>query len=124
MVSIYDDDLDNAEEYLKQLQEVNKDKSNKKIDLWTRVANALILKSQKNEQDIERAFSLLKQIAEEEIINIDIYGDVLLNLCDILLNQLRKKGQEKYFRTPLKTLLSTPLSTPLWSRCWHSIWAA
>ncbi len=95
-VSIYDNDLDNAQQYLKQLQEVNKETPNKKIELWTRVSEALFLKSQKNEQDVERAFNLLKQIAEEEIIIIGIYGDVLLNLCDILLDQLRKKSKEEY----------------------------
>lgn len=95
-VSIYDDDVDNAQKYLKQLQELNNETSNKKINLWARVAKALVLKKRKNEQDVELAFNLLKQIAEEEVINIEIYGDVLLNLCDILLDQLRKKGQEEY----------------------------
>ncbi|MHA1154876.1 MAG: tetratricopeptide repeat protein [Candidatus Heimdallarchaeota archaeon] len=95
-VSIYDDDLDNAKQYLKQLQEVNKDKSHKKIDWWTRTAEALVLKSQKNEQDIDQAFSLLKQIAEEEIIDIETYSSVLLNICDILLDQLRKENKEAF----------------------------
>jgi len=103
-VSIYDNDLENAQQYFKQLQEVNKDSPNVKIALWTRVAEALVLKSQENEQDIERAFNLLKQIAEEEIINIEIYGDVLLNLCDILLNQLRNKSQEEYLKEIRKYL--------------------
>ena len=103
-VSIYDNDLDNARQYLKQLQELNKDTSIPKIDLWARVAEALVLKSQENEQDIERALGLLKQIAEKEKINIEIYGDVLLNICDILLKQLQKTNQETYLKEIRKYL--------------------
>jgi len=103
-VSIYDNDLINTKLYLTQLQELNKDTSNTKIDLWTRVAEAFVLKSQENDQDIERALVLLKQIAEKEKINIEIYGDVLLNICDILLNQLQKTNQETYLKEIRKYL--------------------
>jgi len=103
-VSIYDNDIDNAQQYLMQLQKLNKDTSIKKIDLWARVAEALVLKSQENEKDVEHALNLLKQIADEEIIDIEIYGDVLLNLCDILLDQLRKKSQENYLKEIRKYL--------------------
>ncbi|MHA1556931.1 MAG: tetratricopeptide repeat protein [Candidatus Heimdallarchaeota archaeon] len=96
LVSLYDNDLDKAEEYLKQLQEATKDPSNKKRDRWTRVAKALVLKSRENEQDIEQAFKILKHVAEEDTIVIDIYGTILLNLCDILLDKCRKENNEEF----------------------------
>ncbi len=95
-VSIYDDDLENAQQYLVELKEINNETSNKRIDLWTRISEALVLKSQKNDHDVERAFTILKKIADEDKPKIDIYGEVLLNLCDILLDLLRKKNQEVY----------------------------
>ncbi len=103
-VSIFDNDLENAQQYLKQLQKLNKKKTNDNINLWSRVAEALVLKFKRNEQDLERALNILKQIAEEKIINIEIYGDVLLNLCDILLNQIRKNSNEESF-TEMKKYL-------------------
>ncbi|MHA1212593.1 MAG: tetratricopeptide repeat protein, partial [Candidatus Heimdallarchaeota archaeon] len=103
-VSICTNELENARQYLKQLQDVNEGSSNKKINIWTRISEALVLKSQNNDQDIERGFAILKQIAEEEIINIENYGDVFLNLCDILLKQLQTKDQEDYLKEIRKYL--------------------
>jgi tetratricopeptide (TPR) repeat protein len=78
-----------AEQYLQQLQQINAREENKVINQQYRAASALVLKTSPQARKRVKAEELLKQITEEEVVDHELTVLALLNLCDLLLGELR-----------------------------------
>ncbi|MHA1552535.1 MAG: hypothetical protein ACTSQC_11385, partial [Candidatus Heimdallarchaeaceae archaeon] len=97
LISCYLDlgDLEKAATYLKSLQEIDKELENKSLKITTKLSTAIVLKRNKNVQDRLKAKELLKYIINEKDIEYQIVETAILNLCDILLIELKKSEDYK-----------------------------
>jgi hypothetical protein len=92
------EDFKQAKDYLSDLQQINEQEENKKVDLFCRLAEALILKTSKRRKNLVKAEEILEKIveeAEEEIISHGLTGQALVNLSELLLEELRFTGEEE-----------------------------
>ena len=85
--------LDRAQRYLQRLQQLNEQVPDNKLisQLW-RVAEALVLKTSTRARHRVKAEELLEQVTEEEVVDHEVTVAALLNLCDLLLTELRVSG--------------------------------
>jgi len=81
--------IENAEIALARLFQLQTMISNKKIELRYRLANALILKQKGRARNLFQAQSLFTSITEEPLVEEEITQIALLNLCELLLVELR-----------------------------------
>ncbi|MFQ5976777.1 MAG: tetratricopeptide repeat protein [Candidatus Heimdallarchaeota archaeon] len=88
-VTIAMNSQEQAEQYLQQLQQISAQDENKVISQQYRAASALVLKTSPQARKRVRAEELLKQITEEEVVDHELTVLALLNLCDLLLGELR-----------------------------------
>ena len=96
-VAIDLEEIEQARDYLINLQQTNKQENNKRIDLQTRLAEALILKMGKRRKNLTKAEELLDGILEEsekELISHDMIVQALINLSELLLEELKSTGEE------------------------------
>jgi len=82
-------DLKEAQNYLQRLEQLNHQEDNNIIDLLYRSSKAEILKLAPRARNRVLAEDLFRQIVEEEFITFEIWVRALLNLCDLLLVELR-----------------------------------
>ena len=82
-------DLKEAQNYLQRFEQLKHKEDNNIIDLFYRSYKADILKSTPRARNRVLAEDIYKQIIEEEIINFEIWVWALINLCDLLLVELR-----------------------------------
>ena len=82
-------DFKEAKKYLQRLEQLNHQEDNKIINLFYRSYKADILMSTPRARNRVLAEDLFRQIVEEEIINFEIWVWALINLCDLLLVELR-----------------------------------
>ncbi len=94
-LSIDTNALDQAKEYIQRIQKINEKEDNIVLSQICRVAEALLLKTSKRITNIAKAQKLLQQVAEEKIIFFELTVDAVLNLCDLLLAELRTFGNEE-----------------------------
>ncbi|MFW9867653.1 MAG: tetratricopeptide repeat protein [Candidatus Thorarchaeota archaeon] len=85
-------DLEGAKEYIDQLEELKDNFKIKIIDIIYQVDKAILLKSNPRALYRGEAEVILKQIIEEDVGDYDIIIIALLNLCDLLLVELRSLG--------------------------------
>lgn len=85
------DAIENAEIALARIFQLHSAVPNKKIELRYRLANALILKQKGRARDLYRAQSLFNSIIEEQLVEEEITQIALMNLCELLLVELRLK---------------------------------
>jgi len=85
-------DLEEAKNYLDQLKQLNEKLSSKDINIIYRIDRAIFLKMSPRSLNRGKAEEILKEIANEEIINYDAHLIALLNLCDLLLSELSNTG--------------------------------
>ncbi|MHA2271221.1 MAG: tetratricopeptide repeat protein [Candidatus Hodarchaeales archaeon] len=79
----------NAQRCLKRLDEINEQEQNKRISQYSRVAEALVLKSSGRLRNRAKAEELFEQVVKEEIIHHELTVTALLNLCELELGELR-----------------------------------
>jgi tetratricopeptide (TPR) repeat protein len=91
IIQIYIDksDLEKAQNYLQRLEQLNHQEDNKLINLFYRCHKAIILKSIPRARNRVLAEDLFRQIVDEEIISFESWVHALINLCDLLLVELR-----------------------------------
>ena len=83
-------DIDNANKYLEELKQLNNQENNKWIDMAYLVSKAEILKQSPRLHDRTKAEKILKQVIKRELItNLDINIEAIVNLCELLLDELR-----------------------------------
>ncbi|MFQ5980037.1 MAG: tetratricopeptide repeat protein [Candidatus Heimdallarchaeota archaeon] len=82
-----------AQQYLERLQHINEQEDHKGLRQNTRVAHALVLKTSPRIRDKARAQELLQQLIEEEMVYFFNSQLAMLNLCELLLDELKAYGQ-------------------------------
>ncbi|MFX0067203.1 MAG: tetratricopeptide repeat protein, partial [Candidatus Hermodarchaeota archaeon] len=75
--------------YFQRLQQIKDQEDNRLINQRSQVAEALLLKSSTRSRDKIKATDLLEQIVEEKVVDHELTVIALLNLCDLLLKELR-----------------------------------
>ncbi|MFX0063268.1 MAG: tetratricopeptide repeat protein [Candidatus Hermodarchaeota archaeon] len=88
-VAIDGSSFEQAQNYLQRLKWIDNHEKNKIISQRYRVAQALMLKTSTRAPKRAKAEELLKQIIEEEVVDHEVTVEALLNLCDLLLVELR-----------------------------------
>lgn len=81
-----------ADSYLQQLQEIDQRGDNKIISQNYRLAKAMVLKTSSRVRDKAKAEALFEHIIEEEVVDHRLTVAAMLNLCDLLLEELRAFG--------------------------------
>jgi tetratricopeptide (TPR) repeat protein len=97
LISCYLDseDLEKATTYLQLLQEIDKELENKSLKITNKLSTALVLKRNDNVQDRLKAKELLKDIIDEKDVEYQTVETAILNLCDLLLFELKKSEDYK-----------------------------
>lgn len=112
------DALSMAQNYFETLKNINDHENNKVIDQRYRVADALILKKRSRARMRAKAEELLDQVAKEEIIDHEITIIAMLNLCDLLLGELRASNDSQVLKE-VQTIVSDLLEI---AKQQHSHW--
>ncbi len=94
-VAIDLNEIKQAEDYLSDLQLINEQKENKLVDLRSRLAEALILKTSKRRKNLVKAEEILEEIVEEEVTFHHLTIQALANLSELLLEELKATGEEE-----------------------------
>ena len=80
-------DLELAQQYFNRLKQLNEQEESKWINSTFRICNAVLLKTSKRAKNRVKAEEIFREIIEEEGVLSKI--DALLELCDLLLVELR-----------------------------------
>jgi tetratricopeptide (TPR) repeat protein len=91
------DQLDIADDALLELDELNKNVSNRVIDQRYRVAKAIRLKASGSARKKLRAQEILAEMVEEEIGAHQLTVTAMVHLCDLLMFELKMTGDEVLF---------------------------
>ena len=83
-----------AERYFNRLKEINGLDTDKVVFQMYRLAEAMILKTSNRMRDKVQAQELLREIIEEEIVDHSLTVLSLLNLCELLLEELKITGEK------------------------------
>lgn len=98
-------DIDKAREQLEELRKASANNpENKLINLIYRLANAIVLKTSERMIKKAQAQEILQNIVKEEIIKHDLTVEGMLNLCEILLTEIKNTASEEALKE-LKSLL-------------------
>lgn len=93
-VHIDNNDLNQAKYYLERLKQVDYSED-KTIDQYYRLAEAMILKKSSRSTNRAEAEKLLRQISNEKSDDHEVTISALLNLCDLLIEELRISGEQE-----------------------------
>ncbi|UCG31038.1 MAG: tetratricopeptide repeat protein [candidate division WOR-3 bacterium] len=96
-VALEREDSSMAEQYLNNLEQINKNNDNKVIDQRYRVAKALWLKSSKRSRHKLEAVRILEEVTEEKVVDHTLAVTAMIHLCDLLLSELKVTGEEELF---------------------------
>lgn len=88
------DQRDLAKQYLKQFKLINTETKNKPLNQRYRFSEAFYLKESDDSRDRMRAEVLFESLLEEEI-PYKLQNDILLNLCELLLKELKTSEKEE-----------------------------
>lgn len=121
LISCYLDleDLEKAATYLQSLQEIDKELEDKVLEITNKLSTALVLKRNENVQNRLKAKELLKYIINEKDVEYRIVETAILNLCDLLLIELKESEdyklleELKFFINQLQQIGIRELTYPL-----------
>jgi len=91
-------DVEEAKKYLKELKQINDSEENPLIDQRTKIAEALILKLDKRSKSRVKAEELLEQVIDMELIDFNLYLDAMLNLCEVLVIEIKLTGNKEVLK--------------------------
>lgn len=83
------DALEKAKEYLMQLQELSKTSKNKLVKLRARFAEGIVLAMSKRGIKKFQAQEIFQAIVEEEVIDFNLMILAMLNLCELLILEMK-----------------------------------
>lgn len=89
--------LEKAKFYHEKLEKIKEKEDNKLIHQKYNIAEALLLKTSSRTPKRAKAEELLRTVIEEEIVDHTITTIAYLNLCDLLLEELRIMGDQDVF---------------------------
>jgi len=87
---LFKDEIEQAQQYLEELEQLNEKENNKWIETIYLVSKAEILKKSPRIHNRAKAEEILKEVIQREIIpNLDINLQAIVELCELLLDELR-----------------------------------
>jgi tetratricopeptide (TPR) repeat protein/predicted amidohydrolase len=86
-------DTDLVQHSLSQLKEIDAQMDNRIIHQRFRVAQALVLKASNRTRQKLKATEILEQVVKEEIGDHSLTVKAMINLCDLLLTELKLTGE-------------------------------
>jgi tetratricopeptide (TPR) repeat protein len=89
------DKMDLAKEYYKKLEEIIEEIEHKNVKRLVLIAEGIILKRSSEARDRDRAEVLFDQLLQEDI-GPYLKMEVLLQLCELLLTELKETSNERY----------------------------
>jgi hypothetical protein len=93
-LALYQDNLEQAQDYLQQLETISQEMDNKPLNQETRLVKALFLKASPRIVNKGKAMELLRTIVKEEDLSQELTREAILHLCDMLLTELRQTTEE------------------------------
>ncbi|MFQ5979406.1 MAG: tetratricopeptide repeat protein [Candidatus Heimdallarchaeota archaeon] len=84
-----------AKKYFDQMQELRRQSTNKYVDLRTRFAAAISLRMSKRGSEKLQAQQLFQEIVDEEILQHEITVLAMLNLCELLILEMKISEDEE-----------------------------
>ncbi|NHJ48909.1 MAG: tetratricopeptide repeat protein [Asgard group archaeon] len=102
--AIVKNDLKEAQVYLDKLQQISKSAKLEVVDLRYRLAKALVYKNDSQARIRTKAIVIFEEIIEEEIIDHSLTVKAMINLCDMLIKELKLTGESELL-SEIKTLL-------------------
>lgn len=105
LLNIERGDLDQARQYLLRLQQINEHEANKIITQICKLAEALILKTSPRMSEKAKALEMLQQLVKDDIVFLDTTLTAMLNLCELLIAELRFYGEKEVLQQ-IKGLLA------------------
>ncbi|UCG03245.1 MAG: tetratricopeptide repeat protein [Candidatus Heimdallarchaeota archaeon] len=98
VVSISAGFSENANFYLEKLSDINNEEKDDLINQKYRLSKAIVLRT--SERLIKRAEAqqLFQDLAQEEILDIELTISALLNLCELLILELKTSGSEEVLK--------------------------
>ncbi|MFX0000385.1 MAG: tetratricopeptide repeat protein [Candidatus Hodarchaeota archaeon] len=90
IIKIEENMLEDIPKYLEHLQQIAEQTSSFNLDKGFRVVKALYLKRKNLPHQKIEAKKLLKQITQEKVTNAPVHIIAIVNLCELLLEELRK----------------------------------
>jgi hypothetical protein len=97
-VAIDSEALETASQHLKHLHQIDERESNKTINQRYRVAKALMLKTSTRMSKRAEAQGILQKIVDEDIVDHFLTMRAMLNLCELLIDELKMYGDPGVFR--------------------------
>ncbi|TET33000.1 MAG: tetratricopeptide repeat protein, partial [Candidatus Heimdallarchaeota archaeon] len=87
-----------AKKHFQELKQINDLEENPLIDQRTKIAEALILKLDKRSKNRVKAEELLEQVIDMELIDFNLYLDAMLNLCELLVIEIKLTGNKEVLK--------------------------
>jgi len=94
-LSIDKNDKKQAEEYLEQIRDIQKNEDNVLINLFYRTATAILLKNSDRPRNKIKAEEIFEKIVQEEIIYHELTVMSKIYLCELLLFELQVSSEDK-----------------------------
>lgn len=94
VLSLENNDRSEADNYYNLLCSINERDENKFVKIFTLTSQALILKYTNRTKAKAQAQEIFEKIINQEILMVEITVFALLNLCEMLLNELKLYGDE------------------------------
>ncbi|MHA2214916.1 MAG: tetratricopeptide repeat protein [Candidatus Hodarchaeales archaeon] len=86
--------IQQAEDYIEELQRITQKEENTVIEQIFRVCSALLLKTSGRTIQRAEAQKLFQDLSKEKLFSLELAVDVLLNLSDLLLDELKSSGSD------------------------------
>jgi tetratricopeptide (TPR) repeat protein len=90
--------VEEAKKHFQELKQFNDLEENPLIDQRTKIAEALILKLDKRSKNRVKAEELLEQVIDMELIDFNLYLDAMLNLCELLVIEIKLTGNKEVLK--------------------------
>jgi len=103
-------DLKNAESCFNRIKQINEMEDNKRNDLIYRSAKALLLRKSTRTRDLGESQDILKEITEEEVIQVEFTIRAMVNLCEMLLIEF-KESQDPEILNEIKPIINRLFKT-------------
>ncbi len=89
------DNMEEANEYFEKFKEASNQKSHPHILLRFKLSEAMILKHSNRMSQKSKALELFKEITEQPVVIHNLTVFAMLNLCELLIAELRSFGSEE-----------------------------
>jgi tetratricopeptide (TPR) repeat protein len=93
-VAIDQGSIEQTQLYLRKLQEIDMHEDNNYINQKYRLAQAIVLKESDRVIDIAEAQKILQELSQEEMISLEHKVTADINLCELLLQEIKTTGNE------------------------------